>query len=49
MLDWDDDGGDTSVLGEINCSCVGFTSHLGRGYQGEVAHEIIEVVEAQRG
>lgn len=46
MLDWDDDGNDTYVLGEINCSCVGFTSHLDRGIQDKVADEIIRVTEA---
>ena len=29
------------VLGEINCSCVGFTSHLDRGIQDKVAAEVI--------
>ena len=46
MLDWDDDGNDTYVLGEINCSCVGFTSHLDRGIQDKVADEIIRVATA---
>ncbi len=49
MLDWDDNGGDSYVLGEINCSCVGFTSHLDRGIQDKVADEIIRVVEAHKG
>lgn len=48
MLDWDKDGNDTYVLGEINCSCVGFTSHLDQGIQEVVANEVIRRVE-QRG
>lgn len=46
MLDDAPDGGDTYVLGEINCSCVGFTSELERGIQDKVAEEIIRVVTA---
>lgn len=45
MLDWDTDGNDSYVLGEINCSCVGFTSHLDRGIQEKIASEIIRRVE----
>jgi hypothetical protein len=41
MLDWDEDGNDSYVLGEINCSCVGFTSHLDQGIQEIVAAEAI--------
>ncbi len=41
MLDTDDKGADRYVLGEINCSCVGFTSQLDRGIQDKVAAEII--------
>ena len=44
MLDWDDQGQDKYVLGEINCSCVGFTSHLDVGIQDKIADEIIRVV-----
>ncbi len=44
MLDWDKDGKDTYVLGEINCSCVGFTSHLDQGIQEIVADEAIRRV-----
>lgn len=40
------DGGDTYVLGEINCSCVGFTSELDMGIQELVAKEAISRVEA---
>lgn len=41
MLDDGPEGKDTYVLGEINCSCVGFTSHLDRGIQDIVADQII--------
>ncbi|MGP5117999.1 Cj0069 family protein, partial [Corynebacterium casei] len=37
MLADDADGNDTYVLGEINCSCVGFTSELDMGIQQRVA------------
>jgi hypothetical protein len=40
------DGGDDYVLGEINCSCVGFTSELDMGIQELVAREAIERVRA---
>ncbi|MBV7292564.1 Cj0069 family protein [Corynebacterium sp. TAE3-ERU16] len=38
-------GGDDYVLGEINCSCVGFTSELDMGIQELVAEEAIKRVE----
>ncbi len=44
MLDWDENKNDTYVLGEINCSCVGFTSHLKHGIQEIVADEVIKRV-----
>lgn len=44
MLDWDKDGKDKYVLGEINCSCVGFTSHLEEGIQDVVADEVVRLV-----
>ena len=47
MLDDAKDGGDTYVLGEINCSCVGFTSELDMGIQEMVADEAIKRVEAK--
>jgi hypothetical protein len=37
MLDWDENKNDVFILGEINCSCVGFTSHLNQGIQDLVA------------
>jgi len=46
MLDTNDDGSDRYVLGEINCSCVGFTSHLDSGIQETVANEIIRATSA---
>ncbi len=49
MLDWDDEGNDKYVLGEINCSCVGFTSRLDSGIQEQVAEEIIRVIESEKG
>jgi len=45
MLDWDENQNDKYVLGEINCSCVGFTSHLDRGIQEKIADEVIRRVE----
>lgn len=47
ILDTAEDGSDQYVLGEINCSCVGFTSHLEEGIQDKVAREIIRVVKAR--
>ncbi|AKK10501.1 Cj0069 family protein [Corynebacterium uterequi] len=47
MLDDAEDGSDTYVLGEINCSCVGFTSELDMGIQQKVAAEAIRRVEAR--
>ncbi len=44
MLDWDENMQDKYILGEINCSCVGFTSHLEHGIQEKVAAQIIETV-----
>jgi hypothetical protein len=46
MLDWDENMQDKYILGEINCSCVGFTSHLEQGIQEKVAAQIIETVTA---
>ncbi|MBP3088701.1 hypothetical protein EML15_06000 [Corynebacterium sp. sy017] len=45
MLADAEDGSDTYVLGEINCSCVGFTSELDMGIQELVAKEAIARVE----
>ena len=46
MLDYDEDGNDKYVLGEINCSCVGFASQLDMGIQDTVAEQVISVVES---
>ncbi len=43
MLDYNEDKTDKYVLGEINCSCVGFTSHLDMGIQEKVAKEAIRL------
>jgi len=43
ILDTDVDGQDKYVLGEMNCSCVGFTSHL--SLAENVADEIITIIE----
>lgn len=45
MLADDDAGNDTYVLGEINCSCVGFTSELDMGIQEKIAAIAISRVE----
>lgn len=37
------------MLGEINCSCVGFTSELDMGIQELVADEAIKRVEDKHG
>ncbi|MHA2788188.1 Cj0069 family protein [Corynebacterium sp. S7] len=47
MLDDGPDGRDAYVLGEINCSCVGFTSELDMGIQEMVADEAIKRVMAK--
>lgn len=41
ILDNDSDGNDLYILGEINCSCVGFTSHLEYGIQECIANEVV--------
>ena len=45
MLDNNEDGSDKYVLGEINCSCVGFTTHMEHGIQETIADEIVRTVE----
>lgn len=47
ILDTDKNGADKYVLGEINCSCVGFTSHL--ELAGSVADNIISIVSRTLG
>ena len=46
MLDNDEHGNDIYVLGEFNCSCVGFTSHLEHGIQDMIAQEVIAQLDA---
>lgn len=48
MLDTDENGNDTYVLGEMNCSCVGFFSHLDKGIQEKVADEVIKRIKAKK-
>lgn len=45
MLDNLPDGSDTYVLGEINASCVGFTTHLELAEQ--IADEVVGFIEAE--
>jgi len=45
MLDTLPDGSDTYVLGEINASCVGFTTHL--ELAEKVADEVVGFIEAE--
>ena len=45
MLDNDKNGNDTYVLGEMNCSCVGFFTHLDKGIQEKVAGEVIRRIK----
>lgn len=47
ILDYDKFGNDTYILGEINNSCVGFTSHLEHGIQEKIADQIIFMVESK--
>lgn len=49
ILDDGPDGKDAFVLGELNCSCVGFTSELDKGIQDAIADEVIRVVNEVRG
>ncbi|MCT8136826.1 Cj0069 family protein [Anaerobacillus sp. CMMVII] len=42
ILDTDENGQDKYILGEMNCSCVGFTSHL--ELSDDVAEAIIKLV-----
>ncbi len=48
ILDWDENKNDKYILGEINCSCVGFTSHLDRGIQEVIAQEAIRQATANK-
>lgn len=46
ILDTEDNGQDTYILGEMNCSCVGFTSEL--SLAPKVADEIIACISEKR-
>ena len=46
ILDTNEDKSDKYILGDINCSCVGFTSHLDFGIQEAIAKEIIRQASA---
>jgi hypothetical protein len=45
ILDWNEDKSDRFILGEINCSCVGFTSQLDYGIQQLIAKEVADRVK----
>lgn len=45
MLDTNEAGEDCYILGEMNCSCVGFTSELSLAH--EVAEEILACIKEQ--
>ena len=45
ILDTKEDGTDKYVLGEINASCVGFSTHL--ELRDEIADEIVRLMEAE--
>ena len=45
MLDTLDDGSDCYVLGEINASCVGFSTHL--ELAEKIADEVVGFIEAE--
>ena len=45
ILDFDENGNDKYVLGEINASCVGFSTHL--EISDDVADEIVRLMEAE--
>lgn len=44
ILDIDEEGNDTYILGEMNCSCVGFSSHL--SLSEDIAEEIIRIISS---
>ena len=46
ILDTNEDGSDAYILGEINCSCVGFTSQL--ELAANVADEILELIHVKQ-
>ncbi len=46
ILDTDENGNDRYILGEMNCSCVGFTSHL--ELSDDVAEAIVKLVSKDK-
>eukprot|EP01059_Diplonema_ambulator_P018495 TRINITY_DN3087_c6_g1_i1.p1 TRINITY_DN3087_c6_g1~~TRINITY_DN3087_c6_g1_i1.p1 ORF type:complete len:374 (+),score=97.81 TRINITY_DN3087_c6_g1_i1:77-1198(+) len=44
ILDTDEAGNDMYMVGEFNCSCVGFTGHLDLGIQSMIAEEVVRRV-----
>lgn len=46
ILDTNEDGSDRYILGEINCSCVGFTSQL--ELASDVADTIVKIIKANK-
>ncbi|RUL51080.1 Cj0069 family protein [Lysinibacillus antri] len=46
ILDTDELGQDRYILGEMNCSCVGFTSHLTLAHN--VAEEILSIIKKNK-
>lgn len=48
ILDNDANGKDAYALGEINCSCVGFSTHLDVGIQEKMAKEAIRQATAKK-
>ncbi|MDX2038796.1 MAG: Cj0069 family protein [Isosphaeraceae bacterium] len=49
ILDDAPEGGDRYILGEINCSCVGFTTHMEHGIQEKIAAQIVDSVTKKKG
>jgi len=45
ILDWDENKKDKYIVGEFNCSCVGFTSQLDYGIQEKIAEVVIQRIE----
>lgn len=48
ILDTDEKGEDAYCLGEINCSCVGFTSNIGQGIEDLIADNIVARIEKKK-
>lgn len=48
ILDYNADKTDKYILGEFNCSCVGFTNQLDMGIQEAIAAWAIKQVQSKR-